>query len=178
MGRGIAWRASIAPKPNDVEMFESMKAAGCREISVGIESADPAVLDLICGKASPEDGLRCLGNARAAGLRTRALYMTGLPGTTKATMDHDIRFLRQAPYDAIAVTVFVCAVFALFFIYPAMMVIGEAFRDKDGGFTLDYLVEVFRNPVYVEGLRNALLLGVTSTLATLLLAFHWSPFLP
>ena len=28
---------------------------------------------------------------------------------------------------AIVVTVFVCAVFALFFIYPALMVIGEAF---------------------------------------------------
>jgi len=72
---------------------------------------------------------------------------------------------------AIVVTVFVCAVFAVFFLFPAVMVIGEAFRDKEGGFTLDYLVEVFRNPVYVEGLRNALLLGVTSTLATLVIAF-------
>jgi len=69
------------------------------------------------------------------------------------------------------VTLFVSAVFAVFFLFPALMVIGEAFRDKQGGFTLDYLVEVFRNPVYVEGLRNALLLGITSTLATLVLAF-------
>jgi iron(III) transport system permease protein len=72
---------------------------------------------------------------------------------------------------AIGLTVFVSAVFAVFFLYPALMVVGEAFRDREGGFTLAYVFEVFRNPVYVEGLRNALMLGVASTLASLLIAF-------
>ncbi len=72
---------------------------------------------------------------------------------------------------AILVTAAVSAVFAGLFLFPAVMVIGEAFRGPRGGFTLAYVAEVFRNPVYVEGLRNALLLGLASTLATLLLAF-------
>ncbi|MDP0491456.1 MAG: iron ABC transporter permease [Verrucomicrobiota bacterium JB023] len=51
------------------------------------------------------------------------------------------------------------------------MVMKEAFYSEDGGWTMAYVSEVFTNPLYVEGLWNAFLLGVTSTLASLLLAF-------
>ncbi len=72
---------------------------------------------------------------------------------------------------AIAVTAVVSALFAVFFIYPSFSVIGEAFKAPGGGFTLDFVAGVFGNPVYREGLWNALLLGLTSTLATFLIAF-------
>ena len=72
---------------------------------------------------------------------------------------------------AITVTLLVTALFAAFFLYPAFSVIGEAFRTPDGNFTLDFVYGVFRNPVYREGLWNALGLGIASTLATFLLAF-------
>tara|TARA_B100000927_G_scaffold285612_1_gene275935 strand:+ start:4613 stop:6307 length:1695 start_codon:yes stop_codon:yes gene_type:complete len=72
---------------------------------------------------------------------------------------------------AIILTAVVTLFFAVFFLFPVIMVIGEAFVDRDGGLTLDYISQVFVNPVYLEGLWNALLLGVTSTLATLLIAF-------
>lgn len=78
---------------------------------------------------------------------------------------------RQA---AIGVTVFVSILFAVFFIYPAVSVIGEAFRTPDGKFTLDFIGDAFRNPVYREGLWNALALGVASTVATFLIAFPLS----
>lgn len=72
---------------------------------------------------------------------------------------------------AVGITAFVTALFAVFFLYPALSVIGEAFKTPDGKFTLDFIGDVFRNPVYREGLWNALGLGVTSTIATFLLAF-------
>lgn len=65
----------------------------------------------------------------------------------------------------------IVVLFAVFFLFPAFSVIGEAFRHPEGGLTLDFVVEVFRNPVYREGLVNALSLGVVSTLVTLLIAF-------
>jgi iron(III) transport system permease protein len=64
----------------------------------------------------------------------------------------------------------VTALFGMFFLYPSFSVIGEAFRAPDGGFTLDFVGDVFRNPVYREGLWNALALGVVSTVATVLIA--------
>ena len=72
--------------------------------------------------------------------------------------------------NAILVTVAVSLIFAFFFIYPALSVVKEAFQSEDG-LTLDFVREVFRNPVYVEGLRNALMLGIVSTLATFVIAF-------
>ena len=72
---------------------------------------------------------------------------------------------------AIAITAIVTGLFAVFFLYPAFSVIGEAFKAPDGSFTLSFIGDVFRNPVYREGLWNALALGVTSTLATFLIAF-------
>ena len=71
---------------------------------------------------------------------------------------------------AVLVTIGVSLLFAFFFIYPALSVVKEAFKTEDG-LTLDFVREVFRNPVYVEGLQNALMLGVVSTLATFIIAF-------
>ena len=47
---------------------------------------------------------------------------------------------------------------------------GAAFVDADGNFTLQFIAEVFRNRIYLEGLRNAFLLGVASTVLTLAIA--------
>jgi iron(III) transport system permease protein len=76
---------------------------------------------------------------------------------------------------AISITLIVGLLFAVFFIYPAGMVVKQAFEgtrpDGSSEFTLDFFASVFRNPIYREGLWNAFALGVTSTLATLAIAF-------
>ena len=68
-------------------------------------------------------------------------------------------------------TALVVAFFAVFFIYPAVMVLGEAFWTRETGFTLAFVGEIFSNPLYLEGLWNAFALGVCSTAASLALAF-------
>lgn len=70
---------------------------------------------------------------------------------------------------AYVVYAFTAVFFALFFFYPIFLTIGGAFF-LNGSFTLDFVVEVFNNPIYVEGLRNSFLLGVFSTLAALAIA--------
>lgn len=79
---------------------------------------------------------------------------------------------RQSAY---LITAAVCVLFAVFFAYPAGMVVRQAFETKgaDGvtRFTWDFILMVFRNPIYREGLWNAFALGMTSTLATLAIAF-------
>jgi iron(III) transport system permease protein len=76
---------------------------------------------------------------------------------------------------AIAITLAVGMLFAVFFAFPAWMIVRQAFEAKDAegntGFTLDFIAAVFRNPVYREGLWNAFMLGISSTFATLLIAF-------
>ncbi len=72
---------------------------------------------------------------------------------------------------AVGIVTGISLIFLVFFIYPSVSVLSEAFRDPGGGFTASFVIEVFRSPVYVEGLWNALLLGMVSTLASFMLAF-------
>ncbi|MEI6278658.1 MAG: ABC transporter permease subunit, partial [Verrucomicrobiae bacterium] len=62
------------------------------------------------------------------------------------------------------------AFFALFFAWPVFEALRGAFVGADGRFTCGYIAEVFRNPIYLEGLWNSLLMGVGSTLLAALLA--------
>ncbi|MFT3991576.1 MAG: iron ABC transporter permease [Luteolibacter sp.] len=81
--------------------------------------------------------------------------------------------MKRLPAWMIATAVLL--LFAVFFMYPAGMIVKQAFEgtDADGhrDFTLDFLAAVFRNPIYREGLWNAFVLGISSTLATLSIAF-------
>ncbi len=71
---------------------------------------------------------------------------------------------------AILITWIVCGWFAVFFIYPAGMVVKQAFEGPQG-FTLEFFAAVFHNPIYREGLWNSFVLGITSTFAALAIAF-------
>ena len=75
---------------------------------------------------------------------------------------------RKAAYSlTAAVTLF----FAVFFIYPAVVVLKEAFYEEGKGLTFSFVIEVFKNPVYTEGLWNAFAMGVSSTVVSLVISF-------
>ncbi len=71
---------------------------------------------------------------------------------------------------ALFVFALTAAFFAVFFVWPIAVTLQRAFVDADGRFTFDYVLEVFRNPIYLEGLNNAFWLAVWSTLLTFLIA--------
>ena len=60
--------------------------------------------------------------------------------------------------------------FFFFFALPIWETVNGAFRLPGGGFTLAYVAEVFRNPIYLEGLWNSVLMAVFSTALTVLIA--------
>ncbi len=59
---------------------------------------------------------------------------------------------------------------AVFLVWPVFESVAGAFLNPAGRFSIAYLAEVFRNPIYLEGLWNALLMGVGSTLVALAIA--------
>lgn len=61
------------------------------------------------------------------------------------------------------------AFFCLFFLWPILTTVKEAFV-YDGEFTLDFVLQIFRDPLYLEGLANAFMLAVCSTIGALLIA--------
>ena len=62
------------------------------------------------------------------------------------------------------------AFFAAFFFYPITQTLRGAFLDGKNNLTFTYVAEVFRNPIYTEGLWNAFLLAIFSTAAALALS--------
>jgi iron(III) transport system permease protein len=60
-------------------------------------------------------------------------------------------------------------VFALLFLVPLWMVVSGGFY-VGGEFTVRYLAGVFRNPIYAEGLRNSVMIAVTTTSLVTLIA--------
>jgi iron(III) transport system permease protein len=62
------------------------------------------------------------------------------------------------------------AFFACFFVWPLAATVAGAFFDAGGNFTFAFIAEVFRNRIYLEGLRNAFLLALASTIVTTAIA--------
>jgi len=73
------------------------------------------------------------------------------------------------PRTAWIVFLFTAALLSVLLFWPLARVLGGGFV-VDGRFTLRYLAGVFRNPIYLEGLRNSLAIGLGTTSLTLLIA--------
>ncbi|MBT7164892.1 MAG: iron ABC transporter permease, partial [Victivallales bacterium] len=64
----------------------------------------------------------------------------------------------------------ICLLFGAFFFFPILQVLRGGFTNQKGQFTLVYLLEVFRNRLYLEGLWNSFRLAVCTTSLSLLIA--------
>ena len=62
------------------------------------------------------------------------------------------------------------AFFGCFFLAPIWTTVVSAFRTADGGFTGEFVWEVFRNPLYREGLTNAFWIALWTTLGCLVVS--------
>ncbi|MFZ4767106.1 MAG: ABC transporter permease [Roseimicrobium sp.] len=71
---------------------------------------------------------------------------------------------------SLVVFVVMTVFFGCFFLWPIWSTVRVAFVSSDGGFTLEYVWEVFRNPLFREGLWNSLVMAVCSTAGCLVVA--------
>lgn len=59
--------------------------------------------------------------------------------------------------------------FAIFLAWPIWLVVATGFEGADGGFTLYHILDVFRDPVTLRGLLNALAIAVCTTITCLVI---------
>jgi iron(III) transport system permease protein len=64
----------------------------------------------------------------------------------------------------------ISSLFGIFFIYPIWLIVREALVSADGAPTYQFVLEVFQNRLYVEGLFNAFRMGLFTTIGCLVLA--------
>jgi iron(III) transport system permease protein len=63
-----------------------------------------------------------------------------------------------------AVVILAAVFFGAFLVWPVLIILRNGFVDADGRPTLAYLGALLSNPLYLEGMRNSLLLGLAATL--------------
>lgn len=95
-GVRIAWDARTRADCIRPEDLDFMRAHGCCSLSVGIESADPAVLKGLGKKLDPGKALEAVRAASAAGIYTNLFFIVGGPGETERSIRADIDFISAA----------------------------------------------------------------------------------
>ena len=84
----------------DYETLKLMKDAGCRLVTVGFESADQEVLDLMHKNGKVTKYLKFAEDARRAGIMVHGCIMCGTPGDSKKIQEENYRFAIKINCDS------------------------------------------------------------------------------
>ena len=91
----MTWYSNAHANVKDLDMFKSMKAAGCWIVAVGIESGNQEVIDLLDkGTTKEQMRLTCKG-VRDAGIKLKTFFVLGNPGDTPYRVDETIQFAKE-----------------------------------------------------------------------------------
>ena len=95
----VKWKCHSRANLIDLEMCEWMKDAGCVEVGMGLESADPFVLNRVSKDITVEDAAIAVNYIQKAGMRAKVYLMSGLPGETEMTIRRNITFMQTVKPD-------------------------------------------------------------------------------
>jgi anaerobic magnesium-protoporphyrin IX monomethyl ester cyclase len=96
---GMTFNCAARSEHIDLDLLRQMKRAGCWMISLGIETGDDALLAQ--HRQNPDLGLVAhkIRLIKKAGIRTKGLFMMGLPGETEATIRKTREYAFAHPID-------------------------------------------------------------------------------
>ncbi|NPA90574.1 MAG: radical SAM protein [Chloroflexi bacterium] len=98
----VPWVTVHGMKVNfaDLELFQLMKAAGCKRVGFGVESGDEWILRNVIRKGQTLDMVRqVFRDAKAAGLQTMGFFIFGMPYETEETMEKTIQLALELDPD-------------------------------------------------------------------------------
>jgi radical SAM superfamily enzyme YgiQ (UPF0313 family) len=113
----------------DLELFQLMKAAGCKRVGFGVENGDEKMLRNVIRKGQTIDMVReAFANAKAAGLQTMGFFIFGMPGDNEETMEKTIQLALEL--DPKLANFLLAAPFPGTVMYDMIQEGGEIFADN------------------------------------------------
>ncbi len=102
-GLDLEWQCETAVKVLDRALLQKMAAAGCRHISLGVESGNAEIQRKHCGaKLLDHDQAQAVFDAcREVGIETRAFCMIGFPEETPAMVEETLRLVERLDPDQV-----------------------------------------------------------------------------
>ena len=95
----IYWICFSRTNTIDDELVQHLKSAGCRKISLGLESGDQRILDLMRKKTTIEMGRKAVQAIRKYGIPVHASFMFGNVGETETSIRRTIDFAVSLDLD-------------------------------------------------------------------------------
>lgn len=103
---GMNFNCAIRTGHTSDEMLQMLKKAGALMVSMGIESADPGMMERHKAGVSLEAVKKTVEQIHAAGLRAKGLFIFGLPGETPETIRITSDFILSLDLDEMNMTKF------------------------------------------------------------------------
>lgn len=103
---GITWSCTSRVDTIKPETLALMKAAGCWEISFGLETGSNELLKKMDKAAEVEKSEKAINWTAEAGIRSKGLFMLGYPGETPETIEMTRAFVRRIPMTIMNLTKF------------------------------------------------------------------------
>ncbi|MGB5217240.1 MAG: radical SAM protein [Smithella sp.] len=95
----IHFNCAVRVGYTDDDLLKMLKNVGCLMVSLGIESADPAMLSRHKSGVSLDEVRDTVQRIQKAGLRAKGLFMMGLPGETEASIKRTSDFIISLGLD-------------------------------------------------------------------------------
>ncbi|MBA3045797.1 MAG: radical SAM protein [Euryarchaeota archaeon] len=92
----IKWYCNTRANLLDEELIIAMRDAGCRGMSIGVESGSQKILDMASKRITVEEARNVIRLAKKHGLKVLCSFIFGLPGETWDTVDETIQFVKNA----------------------------------------------------------------------------------
>ncbi len=96
---GLHFNCAVRVGHADDDLLAMLKDAGCLMVSLGIESADPAMLKIHKSGVSLDQVRDTVHRIQRAGLRAKGLFMMGLPGETEESIRRTSDFIISLGLD-------------------------------------------------------------------------------
>lgn len=101
-GLNITWSANTRADTADYEMAKMMYKAGCRLVSIGVESGSQYMLNQMGKKITLDDVRKTVALFKKAGMRIYNYFVIGLPWETEETVEETIKFAIELDSDFIS----------------------------------------------------------------------------
>ena len=95
---GIKWMSFIRADALKNVDYKLLRRAGCNEVQLGLESADPGVLRNMNKKADPDTYRTVIKNLLEVGINCSCYFIFGFPGETAETAQRTRDFIQSIEY--------------------------------------------------------------------------------
>jgi radical SAM superfamily enzyme YgiQ (UPF0313 family) len=103
---GITWMCITRGDALNADLLSKMKAAGCVEIHIGVESGSQKVLDLMNKRTTVDTLVWAIGLIKGAGIRAKVYLMYGFPGEDDEDRRLTLEFVERTKPDGVTVSKF------------------------------------------------------------------------